>query len=183
MEATRLVAALISVAETSELPSLLLSTRALCDAILATHHLSMHMEMARALLRLIEQCPSTCVPPNLPGPTYQPTQWMVEMNERRMVDGTLALIAIGSREYFANPDNDAAVQSILLSLRLARWVGELRPNLILDKCEDLFGVLEEKFPDAGDVKSFLEAHCPEADDSSQHPAAKSSWLSWMCPLL
>ena len=58
MEATRLVASLVLLVDKEELPRLLLATRALCDGILLTKNIAMHIEMGRCLLRLIEDCPN-----------------------------------------------------------------------------------------------------------------------------
>ena len=176
MEATRVLAALISAVPKESLPSLLSATRALCDAILATQHTSMHIEMSKSLLRLIEECPSTPLPSMANGALLRPLNWMIQQNERRMIESSVGALIIGSKQFFADQNDQNAKQSLLLALRLQRYIGESHSEALLERASEILSVISPSFPEAADVLSFLQAAV--AKESPEEPSGM-----WFCPFL
>jgi len=190
MEATRLVALITTICESVHLPKLLSALRAFCDAILATSHSSMHVDMGSAILRLIEDCPDVTrklFTKDEDSPPTRPIKFLVEFNDRRLVESSLGMLILSTKEYLADQNNIKARESLFLSLRIIRWISDdLSKQLLENKAEEVLSVIGNVIPEALELLSYIKNVKPveEQSQDSDHPHAHHhGFWSRFCTIL
>lgn len=186
MEATRLVASMIHLVDSEQLPKLLLSTRALCDGILLTRHSSVHLEMGHSLIRLIDECPNvdkSIFGRKEPGEKQRPVKLMVEFNERRMVEGSLGMLILSTKEFLENQSNDEAKQAVLVALKLLRHIAEdCADSILKHDAEQVLSTIGNVIPEALDVLAFIESFSTRPVNSFNQKD-NSGENGWWCSLI
>jgi len=200
MEATRFLAQLIMLVPSEELPQLLLSTRALCDGIVATKNSTMHKEMAQSILRLIEECPpcSKKVFYRQGDGTYKSIDLMIEFNLQRVVHSFIGLLVLSTKDYLTQKDEETK-ENVMLSLRLLKHIAKDCANELMEQnASEIIGTIANAVPEAKDILDTIEANAkptnksekkeeetketnpdPPPNEKSEQP--KRSWF--YCPLL